>query len=87
MSTKKIPMRTCVVTREKYAKKELILVVRTPQGEVELDATGKKNGKGAYLKLEKEVIEKSRKNKALDRALEVEIPNKIYEELEKLIEK
>ncbi len=87
MSTKKIPMRTCVVTREKYAKKELIRVVRTPQGEVELDATGKKNGKGAYLKLEKEVIEKSRKNKALDRALEVEIPNKIYEELEKLIEK
>jgi len=80
-------MRTCVVTREKYAKKELIRVVRTPQGEVELDATGKKNGKGAYLKLEKEVIEKSRKNKALDRALEVEIPNKIYEELEKLIEK
>ena len=87
MSTKKIPMRTCVVTREKYAKKELIRVVRTPQGEVELDATGKKNGKGAYLKLEKEVIEKSRKNKALDRALQVEIPNKIYEELEKLIEK
>lgn len=85
MKQKKIPMRTCVVTRESFPKKELIRVVRTPEGEVLVDTTGKKNGKGAYLKLEKEVIEKSRKNKALNRALEIEIPESIYEELESLI--
>lgn len=85
MKQKKIPMRTCVVTRESFPKKELIRVVRTPEGEVLVDTTGKKNGKGAYLKLDKEVIEKSRKNKALNRALEIEIPDSIYEELESLI--
>lgn len=85
MKQKKIPMRTCVVTRESFPKKELIRVVRTPEGEVLVDTTGKKNGKGAYLKLDKEVIEKSRKNKALNRALEIEIPESIYEELESLI--
>ena len=47
MKTRKIPMRTCVVTREKCEKKELVRVVRTPEGTVEVDATGKKNGKGA----------------------------------------
>ncbi len=86
MKQRKIPMRTCVVTKEKCEKKELIRVVRTPEGTIEVDLTGKKNGKGAYLKLSKEVIETARKNKALNRALEVEIPESIYEELEKLIE-
>ena len=85
MKTRKIPMRTCVVTREKCEKKELVRVVRTPEGTVEVDATGKKNGKGAYLKLSKEVILKARKNKALDRALEVEVPEFIYEELESML--
>mgnify|MGYP004471964117 CR=1 FL=1 len=85
MKQKKIPMRTCVVTREKYPKKELIRVVRTPEGNVEIDTTGKANGKGAYLKLAKEVIDKARLNKALDRALDKEIPHEIYDELEKLI--
>ena len=85
MKQKKIPMRTCVVTREKYPKKELIRVVRTPEGDIKVDTTGKANGKGAYLKLAKEVIDKARVNKALDRALEVEIPHEIYDELEKLI--
>ena len=62
----------------------MIRIVRTPLGNVEIDSTGKKNGKGAYLKLDREVILKARKNKALDRALEVEVPESIYEELEKL---
>jgi len=85
MKTRKIPMRTCVVTRVSYPKKELIRVVRTPLGTVEVDVTGKKNGKGAYLKLDKEVIEKAKKNKVLNRTLEVEIPESIYEELERLL--
>ena len=86
MKVKKIPMRTCVVTREKYEKKDLLRIVRTPEGVVEVDKTGKKNGKGAYIKLSKEVIEKARSNKALDRALEVNIPNSLYEELERMVE-
>ena len=85
MKTRKIPMRTCVVTREKCEKKELVRVVRTPEGTVEVDTTGKKNGKVAYLKLSFEVIQKARKNKALDRALEVEVPEVIYEELESML--
>jgi len=85
MKLKKVPMRTCVVTKEKCEKKELIRVVRTPFGEVMIDPTGKANGKGAYLKLSHDVIEKSKKSKALDRALEVEVPANIYEELEKLL--
>ena len=60
-------------------------VVRTPEGTVEVDTTGKKNGKGAYLKLSSLVIQKARKNKALDRALEVEVPEVIYEELESML--
>ena len=87
MKMKKIPMRTCVVTKEKYEKKELIRIVRTPEGIVEVDETGKKNGKGAYIKLSKEVIDKARKNKAIDRALEVDVPENIYKELEKIIER
>ena len=82
MKTRKIPMRTCVVTKEKYEKRELIRIVRTPEGNVEIDSHGKKNGKGAYLKLSTEVIEKAKKTKALDRALEVPVPDSIYEELE-----
>lgn len=86
MKLKKIPMRTCVVTKEKWEKKELIRIVRTPEQEIKIDPTGKQNGKGAYLKLSKEVIEKARKNKALDHALEIKVPEEIYEELQKLIE-
>lgn len=85
MKAKKIPMRTCVVTKEKYEKKDLVRVVRTPEGEVVVDSTGKRNGKGAYLKLSLEVIEKARLSKALDRALEVSIPDEVYEELKSLL--
>lgn len=85
MKQKKIPMRTCVVTREKCEKKDLVRVVRTPEGIVVVDTTGRQNGKGAYLKLSLEVIERAKISKALDRALEVEVPNGVYEELKNLI--
>ena len=67
---RKIPMRTCVVTKEKLPKKELIRVVRTVDGVI-VDPTGKVNGRGAYLKLDKEVIDKAKKTLVLDRHLEV----------------
>lgn len=85
MKVKKIPMRSCVITKEKLPKKELIRVVRTPEGNVIVDQTGKANGRGAYLKLDNEVIEKAQKSKALERHLEVEIPDTIYEELKELV--
>lgn len=81
----KIPCRTCVITKEKLPKKELIRVVRTPEGNVVVDETGKLNGRGAYLKLDSEVIRKARKNKVLDRHLEVEVKDDLYEELLALI--
>lgn len=82
---KKIPMRTCVVTGEKCEKKDLIRIVRTPLGEVMVDETGKQNGKGAYLKLEQSVIEKAQKSKILNRKLETEVPDSIYEELKRKV--
>ncbi len=85
MKQRKIPMRTCVVTREKYPKNELIRVVRTPEGNVLVDASGKQNGKGAYLKLDEIVINKARQSKILDRTLETVVPDNIYEELLGLI--
>ncbi len=85
MKQKKIPMRTCVITHEKYPKKELIRVVRTPEGNVVVDETGKQNGRGAYLKKDKETVEKARTSKVLDRHLETEIENSIYDELLKYV--
>lgn len=82
---KTLPMRKCVITGEKLAKKELIRMVRDNQNHVFIDITGKANGRGAYLKKDLEVIKKASKNKILDRRLEVEVPNSIYEELEKMI--
>lgn len=78
-------MRTCVVTKEKYPKKELIRVVRDNTGKVTVDETGRANGRGAYLKMDLEVVEKARKSKALERYLEVLIPEEVYEELENII--
>ena len=85
MKTKKIPMRSCVVTKEKYPKKELLRIVRTPEGKIIIDETGKSNGRGAYLKKDKEVIEKARKSKILNKILGVEIPDNIFEDLIKII--
>ncbi len=79
-------MRKCVVTNERFPKNELIRVVKTPEGNVEVDTSGKKNGRGAYLKLSLEVIEMAQKKKVLAKALETEIPNEVYEELKDLID-
>lgn len=82
---KKIPMRSCVVTKESLPKKELIRVVRDKEGNVTIDLTGKQNGRGAYLKRDLDVIKKAKKSKILERALGVSIPDNIYEELESMI--
>lgn len=84
---KKIPLRTCIITKEKLPKQELIRVVRTPDGNVIIDESGKSNGRGAYLKKDVEVIKKASKNKILNRQLEVEVPKEIYDELIKIIKK
>lgn len=85
MKVKKIPMRMCSVTRERFPKVELLRVVRTPENEVKIDLTGKLNGHGAYIKKDLTVLEKAIKSKALSRALEIEIPTSIYEEIENII--
>ena len=85
MKQRKIPMRTCIVTKEKCEKKDLVRVVRTPEGEVVIDITGKKNGRGAYLKKDKEVFLKARNTKILDKVLEVETKEELYNELDNLI--
>ena len=82
---KKIPMRSCVITGEKLPKKELIRVVRTPEGSVIVDEVGKANGRGAYLKKDMDVIEKAKKSKVLDKILEIDVNESIYEELSSLI--
>ena len=85
MKNKKIPMRSCVVTREKLPKSELLRIVRTPEGKVITDITGKLNGKGAYIKKDITVLEKAKKSKILDRMLEIEISNDVYDEISKII--
>lgn len=85
MKTKKIPMRTCVITREKLPKQELIRIVRTPEGDVIIDDTGRANGRGAYLKKDQTVFEKAKKSKVLNRMLEVEVKDEIFEELVKYL--
>lgn len=82
---KKIPMRSCVITKEKLPKKELIRIVRTPEGNVIVDESGKANGRGAYLKRDIEVINKCEKTKALNKILEIEIPESVFAELKDLI--
>ena len=82
---KKIPMRSCVITGEKLPKKDLIRVVRTPEGNVIVDESGKANGRGAYLKRDIETFEKAEKTKILNKRLEVEVPSSIYAELKSKI--
>lgn len=82
---KKIPMRRCVITHEQFPKKELLRIVRTPEGDVRVDVTGKMNGRGAYIKKDIEVMNLAKKNKALERALEVSIPEDFWIELENVL--
>lgn len=85
MKQRKIPMRTCVVSREKCEKKDLIRIVRTPDGIVEIDPSGKKNGRGAYLKKDSEVFEKAKRSKILNKILEVEVSDEIFDKLNDLL--
>ena len=85
MKMKKIPMRECIVTKERLPKKELIRVVRTPDGEVIVDTTGKANGRGAYLKIDKEVFNQAKKTKVLNRILNVEVSDEVFDKLNELI--
>lgn len=87
MKAKKIPLRTCVITREKLPKQELLRVVKDNTGIVAIDLTGKSNGRGAYIKKDVQVLEKAKKNKALEKHLECSIPEEIYEEIRNIIEK
>ena len=83
---KKIPQRQCMGCRERKAKRELIRVVRTPEGSVNLDFGGKMNGRGAYICPNPDCLKRAVKSKALDRSLEVTIPQDVYDRLEKEME-
>ena len=87
MKERKVPLRTCVVTREKLEKKDLLRIVKNNEGEVFVDETGKANGRGAYIKRDIETLEKAIKSKALDRHLETTISDEVYEEIRKIIER
>jgi len=87
MKQRKIPLRTCVITKESLPKKELLRIVRTPEGDVKVDETGKLNGRGAYIKKDVNVLEKAQKSKILEKRLEVEIEDSVYEEIKNIIEK
>ncbi len=78
-------MRRCVATGEQLPKKELLRVVRTPEGTIAVDLTGKANGRGAYLKKDINAVAAARKNKALERALEVSVPEEFWAELEQAV--
>ena len=87
MKVKKIPLRTCIVTKESLPKKELLRIVRTPKQEIKVDETGKLNGRGAYIKKDLEVLEKAKKSNILEKRLECTIEDSVYEEIKKIIEK
>ncbi len=78
---RKIPMRKCVITNQRVEKKSLFRIVKTPDGTVIYDRTGKANGRGAYLSKSKAVIEKAKKTKILNKHLDTKIPDSVYSEL------
>lgn len=82
MKQRKVPMRSCVGCMVSKPKKELIRIVRSPEGEISLDPVGKKAGRGAYICHDVECLRKARKAKKLERAFETEIPAEVYQTLE-----
>ncbi len=86
MKTRKIPLRSCVVTGEKLDKRELLRIVRSKDGDVKVDLTGKMNGRGAYIKRDVKVLEEAIKKKSLERKLECEISDEVYDEIRKILE-
>ena len=86
-AVKKTPMRKCIGCGEMKSKREMLRVLRTTENEIVLDATGRKNGRGAYLCRSQECFLKAEKSKGLERSLKVAIPKEVYQSLEKEIEK
>ena len=85
--SKKIPMRQCVGCGEMKGKKEMMRVLKTTEGPIVLDVTGRKNGRGAYLCMQAECLKKARKNKGLERSFKMSIPSEVYDTLEGEFEK
>ena len=83
MANKKIPMRQCVGCGQMKAKKEMVRVIKTPEEEIIIDTTGRKNGRGAYLCANPDCLKQARKSKGLERSLKTAIPQEVYDQLEK----
>lgn len=81
MRKRKIPMRKCIASQEMRPKKEMVRIVRNKEGEVFLDPTGKKNGRGAYISLDPDLVKKAQEKKLLNQALNANVPEEFYEEL------
>ena len=78
MKNKKIPMRRCIVSNEMKPKKEMLRIVKTPEGDLAIDPTGKKNGRGAYVSMEPELVEKAKKNHLFDKQFSMVVPEQFY---------
>ncbi len=83
---KKVPLRQCVGCGEMKSKKEMMRVLKTAEDDICLDITGKKNGRGAYVCMSKECLQKARKSKGLERSFKMSIPAEVYDALEKEFE-
>lgn len=84
---KKIPVRQCIGCGEMKSKKEMMRILKTPEDEIVLDMTGKRNGRGAYLCKQRECLLKAEKNKGLERSFKMSIPSEVYESLEREFDK
>ncbi|MDD6276821.1 MAG: YlxR family protein [Clostridia bacterium] len=87
MQQKKVPLRKCTGCGEMKPKKELVRIVKTPENEILLDLTGKKNGRGAYICPNPDCLKKARKAKRIERSFQCEIPNEVYEDMERELSK
>lgn len=85
LKVKKVPLRKCVVTNEQHPKMDMFRIVRTPENHIVVDLTGKEKGHGAYVSKSKEVILQAKKKKVLNRYLETEVPEEIFDQLEQLL--
>lgn len=88
MSTnRKVPMRQCIGCQEMKSKKEMLRILKTAEGEIVLDTTGRRNGRGAYLCFSGECLKKARKNRGLERSLKMSIPSEVYDNLKEELDK
>lgn len=87
MKNKKTPMRKCVASQEMKPKKELFRIVRTPDGEISYDPTGKKSGRGTYLSKDRDCIERAKKQNILAKHLNAEVTGEVYDQLLKVMER